>query len=864
MRHHLEALIDPKRVLVVHMAAGDVLRERLLAPFTASKALAVSHVRANVEGTFEFPGGKFDLAVLLVEEAVMLACVRHATENGVASAIAAPGDVPAEVSAACQALANKAGVCLLGPHAFGLQRPHLELNASLWPHLARAGGIAMLSQSSSLTSAIVDWAADTQAGFSLVASCGVDDPASLANFLDYCATDPHTSSVVVFMDDAGGTLAQARRFMSALRACASTKPVVVLKPVGAGPATDAPALAVEQDEAVFNTALSRAGAVRVWFFIQLFSAVKVLAAKHRPIGRRLAILSNSSAAMRLAQDWGRRVRVKSSNTDLPGASSTPDFAARWRKALQDALANPDNEGVLLLLAPSVHLAPELVKDLAEAAKPYAKPLIACVLGDASARPLRHIFEAQGIPALRTPEASVDAFGTLATFKYNQELLQQIPAPSARLQAADLDGARMLMLHALEQDSTSISGVKAQATLAAMGLPVARAELAVDATAAIVTAQQLGFPVAIKVTGEGITQKSRGGGVQLNLQNAREVQEAFAIVQTAARRAFKDARIAGVIVQEMVVDEHAPDAPLELLVQVRRHATLGPVIAFGAGGTAAALIADTAMELAPLNRFLAQRLIERTRISSVIAARPDADVLMTGLQEILLSVSEAVCELPMLGEMTINPLRVQAGQVRAVDATLTLLSVSGAKPYAHMVIHPFPHHLEREQTLRDGRRYTLRPIRPEDARALQSFVKQDLSDESRYMRFISSMKELSPQMLVRYTQIDYDRELAFVATLPDADNPQTERIIGISHWLLNRDNASAEYALVVGDGFQRQGVGGTLMRALEEAARDKQLQLIEGFVLASNNGMLDLMTRLSYKVEMYPDDPSLRRVWKALS
>jgi acetyltransferase len=211
MRHHLEALIDPKRVLLVHVAASDVLREKLLAPFTASKALAVTHVRANADGTFEIPRGKFDLAVLLVEDAVMLASVRHATEHGVARAIAAPGDVPAEVSAACQALANNAGVCLLGPHAFGLQRPHLALNASIWPHLARAGGVAMLSQSSSLTSAIVDWAADTQVGFSLVASCGVDDPASLANFLDYCATDPHTSSVVVFMDSAGNSIARARR-----------------------------------------------------------------------------------------------------------------------------------------------------------------------------------------------------------------------------------------------------------------------------------------------------------------------------------------------------------------------------------------------------------------------------------------------------------------------------------------------------------------------------------------------------------------------------------------------------------------------------------------------------------------------------
>ncbi|HET7773219.1 MAG TPA: GNAT family N-acetyltransferase [Burkholderiaceae bacterium] len=878
MAHALSALFDPRRVLVVHGHTLDLLRNRLLdaLPERAAGATSISRVGTDAEGRFKPPAGKFDLALLLVPDDHLLTAVRCAAEHAVARVLVAPGDTPIELTQACHVAADAGGCIMLGPHAFGMQRAHLQLNASLAETTAAPGGIAVISQSTSLTLAILDWAADTRAGFSLVSSAAPEGPVGVAQLLDFCATDTRTTAVALYMDTMPSTPAHTRRFMSALRACAASKPVVVLKPTGDGPPTDAPVVEVREDEAVFNTALSRAGAVRVWFFIQMFSAIKLLGSRQRPQGRRLAILSNSAAAARMAVDWGQRVRVRSRVTELSSTVSgakSADVAQAWSAQIRRALADEANDGVLIMVTPTATLTDAVIEELAALGKARTeapdKPLLACVLGDARARPLRQIFEKHGIPALRTPEAAVDAFGNLASFRYNQELLQQIPAPFASTAAshapADLEGARALMQHALDHEQHTLTGVTALSILSAIGLPVARAAYAADTTAAIMAAQQIGFPIVMKVQGEGIIQKSRGGGVALDLRNSRELQDALVQIKANAQRAYRGATVSGVLVQQMVTDSTAPDDAPELMLRVQRHRLFGPVISFGAGGTAAHLIDDAASELAPLNRFLAQRLIERTRVAQVLANRPDADQLMTGLQNLLLAVSEAVCELPQLTGIDINPIMVADGELKVADATLQLSRepIEPRDRYAHMVIHPYPADLVREATMRSGERYVLRPIRPEDARALQAFVKNDLSEESRYMRFISSMKELTPSMLKRYTQIDYDREMALVATLDDPQQPGTERIIGVSRWLLNRDATTAEYALAVGDGHQRQGVGGALMRMLEEVARKKHLKAIEGFVLNTNDGMLGLMTGLGYKSERYEDDPSMRRVWKAL-
>jgi acetyltransferase len=790
MPDRLKFLLAPKRVLVVYQGTT--------APAVSMRgAVDVDYAQADTDGRFTQPAAQYDLAVAFIDASVMLNTLRQLCTSQTARAVVMPGQVPLELADAAHVVANAAQVLLLGPHGFGLQLPPLGLNASAAP-LAQTGGIALLSQSSSLTAAMLDWAADNHVGFSIVASCGAQGDTSLTSLLDYCAVDAQTQAIVLYLDEVPSGRLQVRRFMSALRAAASAKPVVVLKPTGRGEATEIPTVTLAQNELVFSTALARGGAVRVYFFIQLFSALKLLTSSKHPAGRQLAVLSNSSAAARLAADWGARVRVSVQTKDLAPHLPEPEIAAAWSRQIAQAAAEPDVDALMLMLSPQQGVDAACVAQLANALTLSGKPALACVLGDAQARPLRAVLENAQVPALRTPEAAVDAFGNLATFHYNQELLRQIPPPMAGKTSFDLRKARALIAQALASGTDTLESTAAYALLRALGIERA-----------------------------------------LQVDPAQTDANAFAV---------------------------------ELRIEAHMHPQFGPVLFFGWGGAAGELVGELASELAPLNRLLAQRLIDRSPAHRVLVRTAHPELLHLQLQRHLLALSEALCELPALVDVQIDPLRYTNGQLRIGAARLRLTQPPTAQDqgslsaYAHMAIHPYPAALAQTALMKNGEfagaRYTLRPIRPEDAFPLQAFVR-DLSSESRYMRFISHLRELSASMLVRYTQIDYDRELAFVAVIPDSQSPGADQIIGMAHWLRSRDDTSAEYALAVADGFQRQGIGSTLMKALEEQARAKTLILLEGFVLTENSAMLDLMRYLGYTVEPYPADPSMRRVFKRL-
>jgi acetyltransferase len=454
---------------------------------------------------------------------------------------------------------------------------------------------------------------------------------------------------------------------------------------------------------------------------------------------------------------------------------------------------------MLLLTPQTEVDHTCADTLAQALTRCGKPVLACVLGDAQARTLRRVFEQAQVPALRTPEAAVDGFGNLATFHYNQELLRQIPPPVTGSKPINLKRVAAVLAQARVDGVTELAASAAIALLRALGLPREMALLP-------------------------------PGGLH-------------------AAVGFHDLRIEG-----------------------RTHSLLGPVLFFGAGGPTGKLVGDQASELAPLNRLLAQRLIERSRIFPELVPLAESELALVQLQNILLALSEAMCEFPELSGVVIDPIRLAPGRLRIVDARVRLATAPAEQAagqtsrYAHMAIHPYPSVLASKASMRSGAlagtEYLLRPIRPEDAFGLQAFVR-GLSDESRYMRFISHMRELSTAALVRYTQIDYDRELAFVAVLQEPGLAHSERVIGLAHWIRRGDETAAEYALAVADGYQRQGVGSALMRALEAQALEKRLAFLEGFVLAENLPMLELMQHIGYSVEGFAADPSLRRVFKTL-
>ncbi len=419
---------------------------------------------------------------------------------------------------------------------------------------------------------------------------------------------------------------------------------------------------------------------------------------------------------------------------------------------------------------------------------------------------------------------------------------------------------------LAERRSVLSEMESKTLLAAFHIPVTRTLLARTGTEAMMIATQLGFPVALKIDSPDITHKSDVGGVMLNLHNATSVRDAYEAMVQRVAHAAPQARIHGVTVQPMASAQRGREVCIGLV----RDNPFGPVITFGAGGTMIELIGDRAMELPPLNQFLARRLIERSRVAQTLGAwRGASSVDWSALEQVLLRVSEMACALPQLREMDINPLIVDAQGTVAVDARIVVseVSSSGASAqgaYGHLAIMPYPARLEQTWPLRGGGDYLVRPIRPDDAQMLQQLVR-NLSPESRYMRFASRLTELTPSMLARFTLMDYDRDMALVAvqrtrsTDEDGAEHWSERLLGVSRYAINPDPSSCEFALLVADEFAGQGLGARLMYSIMDVARERGLAEIQGLVLAENSKMLKLMRRLGFSVRAYPEEPEFKLV-----
>lgn len=913
-RHYLSPMFDPAGVLLVvsrEDPARDTswaapIRARFAAEAAAATATAGSGAAAarrvrsiarrivslEAAGNGEPPQPGCDLALIATPIGQVEAALALAAAHG-ARAAAVLDRCDDDVLA--RRLVEKARalhIRLLGPGSMGMMCPPLRLDASRLGRLPASGNVALVSQSGVLAGAVLDWAGDTAIGFSLIVSLGFEADVDLAQVLDYLAGDSRTKAVVVYLE----AVSEARGFMSALRALATVKPVVVLKAgrdasTRTGARTHSGAIAAA--DAVYSAALRRAGAVQVRLFTQLFTAVRYLAARNWPLGKRLAIVSNGHGPAMLAADqaWSQGIRLLpfGDATGLALRSRLPGIApanplnlgidaspTRFADAIEALAQDPDSDALLVLMSPGGGVDARAITDrVVSVSRGFAKPLFACWLGDSSVRELRGKLDAAGLPVFRTPEAAVDAFSTVATFHQNQLLLQQVPRSLSDMEAPDVAGARAVLEAALAQGREVLSEVESKALLAAFRIPVTRTVLARDADQAERLADEIGYPVVMKIASHDVTHKSDVGGVSLNVRNAAEVRAQFAAILESVRAALPAARLEGVTIQPMVRSRGAR----ELYVGVFRNRLFGPVIAFGAGGTRVEVVRDTTLEFPPLNAYLARSMIGRTRVAATLGEFRGAPAVDDeALARVLVRVSEMVCELPQLAEMDINPLIADERGAIAVDARIVLdpAPVAAGPRYGHMAIMPYPAHLSREARLRDGRSYLLRPIQAEDADRLQRFTR-GLSQQSRYFRFISTLNELTPRMLVRYTQIDYDRELALVAVCRKGDDAcqgvgdgpgnqgagDGDRIIGVARYLLNPDRDTCEFAIAVGDDFQGQGLGTTLMRALIDEARLRGLKRMEGYVLAINAPMIRLMRALGFTIDRDPDDETLKLVWIAL-
>ncbi|HLS42291.1 MAG TPA: GNAT family N-acetyltransferase [Paenalcaligenes sp.] len=816
-RHRLAAFFEPRSLVVIadrempHVLSDD-------SPLVGRYAFFHFEKRRpwGLPATLPFmrAGQRLDLVVLSVDTMHLPALLeRIAIWQPRALLLLASAKPSAHNKALMQQLKDwaRAHRCyVMGPDSFGIQRPSLGLNASLNPTLATKAKVALLSQSRSLSAAVLDWADDVSMGFSCLMSLGDEADISLVDVLGYFAVDPYTDSIAVIADDT----VSARKFSSALYAAAAVKPVVIL-PVASIEANASPA-----QNAVFDTLVRRVGAVRIHYFVQLFSALKVLVHARRPKGAGLALLSNGEGAAGLATEVIRRANtaylatLKPQTLDALAAFSAegdrvanpvvryrPITAEYVRDSVLALNADENVAGILVLLAPDPLADFEAItQELIELTARLRKPIISCLIGERSMRPLRYRLDVAGAPAFRTPDTAANAFDLLAAHHESQIVAQQVLPPEPLGVAPDVDAARALLQQLIAQQRTQLDAAEVGQLFSYFAIPI-------------------------------------------HVLN----DTAFAEKQQEA--------------------ELSP-----LSIRVRRDPKVGPYFSVSPGGADGGAVTNYRnLELPPLNRVLANQLLQRCPGWASLYQKQVTPVVLELLKDTLEHVSEMISELPELESLSIDPLIADSHQLYAgaVDISLVPTHINEsvqASGYAHLAIHPYPRHLVQEQQLRDETPWLMRPIRPEDAYALQEFIR-DLSLETRYMRFVSMMRELTPQMLARYTRIDYDRELALVATVwhpnPEDRGRLYEKVVGFAHYLRNRDGLGAEYALVIADDWQRRGLGTTLMQGLITAARHQRLHYIDGYVLAKNQPMLKLMRSLGFTVERDELDPALRRVWLKL-
>jgi acetyltransferase len=889
--HYLRSALAPRSVAVIGAterrgALGYDVFANLLAGGFKGRIDAVNPKYTSVQGQPCVPTLRAlpqapDLAVVVTPSHTVPALVTDAGARGVpnmlvlSAGFAEIGPEGKKLQDEVLSVARRNGVRLIGPNCLGILRPSIGLNATFARTSARAGSVALVSQSGAVAAALLDYAWAAGFGFSSVVTTGDGSDVEFAEVLDFLSVDSETRSIALYVEG----VHKPRLFLSAVRAAAGVKPVVVLKAgrhtVGSNAALSHTG-ALAGNDRVWDTALRRSGAIRIREYDQLFVASETLSNGRMPRGSRLAIVTNGGGPGVLAADAvADHGAVLASLSDQGRAALDALLPSTWShsnpvdvigdadpqrlaRAFEILAADPDNDGVLVLFCPTVRAgADDAARALLAPVNATPKPIVLAWLGEQDAAKGRSVFKEAGLTALASPEHGVEAFTFLAQHVHNRELRLQLPPPvdpaPAGSRPLDIGAARQIVETVRKSGRNVLGEDEAKAMLAACGIEVAQGRLATSAEQARELAEQIGFPVVLKVRAEGVTHKSEVGGVLLSLKTAEEVALGFELIRERVEKRAPQAHFTGVLVQNMISRPHGR----ELIIGIARDLSFGPVLTFGMGGIAVEVVSDSALALPPLNRVLASDLIDRTRVSRMLdrfRGMPAVD--LNRLIDALLRVSELACELPCLRELDINPLLADEQGVIALDARVVVddQAIAPDAAYSHLAIHPYPKALERELQLPDGTRLFLRPIRPEDAEAEQRFVSR-LSRRTLYLRMHASLRELSVEQLIRFTQIDYDREMALVA-VDQATEPGEIRAIGRYARLAGGERA--EFGVTVEDSWQGRGLGHAVMEALENCARDRCLGEIFGYVLKENDPMRQMMLARGYVPHRDEDDAHVIR------
>ncbi|QDZ27990.1 GNAT family N-acetyltransferase [Noviherbaspirillum sp. UKPF54] len=744
---------------------------------------------------------------------------------------------------------------ILGPNCVGLLVPKIGLNASFAHISALPGKIAFVSQSGAMVTGVLDWARSRGIGFSKFISLGDSADIDFGDVLDYLASDSDTQAILMYMEAASA----ARKFMSAARAAARAKPTLVIKagraPEGAkAAASHTGALAGADD--VYDAAIRRAGMLRVYSTTDLFDAAETLAHARPMKGDRLAIMTNGGGPGVMATDaliaqQGRLASLSEQalaklDEILPGTWSHGNPvdiigdapAQRYINTLRALLQEPEADATLFIHAPTAIVpSDEIAQAVAPVIKGAPRNVLACWLGGESVARARAIFSDAGIATYDTPEEAVRGFMQIAEYHRNQALLMEVPPSVTHAQPGEREEARAVVQRVLAAGRNMLSEPEAKQVLAAYGIPVVQTRSARSVEEAVQHAAEIGFPVALKIISADITHKSDVGGVVLDLADETSVAAAAVAMHRRLRELRPRAQLQGFSVQSMV---RRPEAR-ELIVGVTTDAVFGPVILFGQGGIAVEVTADHAVALPPLNMVLARDLIARTRISRLLAAYRNLEAAdVDAVCRTLIQISDLVVDIPEIAELDINPLLADRNGVIALDARIRVVQARGSG-VDRLAIRPYPGELE-EQIEWQGAPLVLRPIRPEDGPQHVEFFAMLEPDDIRYRMFIS-MRQLSKSDLARFTQIDYDREMAFIATRAGEDGKA--ETLGVARVIADPDNISAEFAIIVRSDLKGKGLGALLLSKLIAYCRARGTHEIVGETISHNHGLLMLAKKFGF-------------------
>jgi acetyltransferase len=888
----LDALFLPDSVAVVGATertgtVGRTVLDNLLHPSFRGRVFAVNSRHAEVCGRKAYPSigdipEKVDLAVVATPAPTVPAIIGQCVDAGVKSAVVISagfrerGAEGVELERQIQEELRRGSMRLIGPNCLGIMNPSAGLNATFAKDAPRPGNVAFLSQSGALLTAILDWGQLEQVGFSAIVSTGSMLDVGWGDLIYHFGDDPNTQSILLYMESVG----DARSFLSAAREVALRKPIIVIKAGRSEAASQAAAShtgALTGSDEVLDAAFRRSGVLRVNAIGDLFYMAEVLSKQPRPKGPRLTILTNAGGPAVLATDAliassGQLAVLSEKNLqELNGflprhwSHNNPiDIlgdadSERYAKAIEIASNDPDSDGLLVILAPQGMTDPAAI---AERLKPYAKssgkPVLTSWMGGTSIASGVSILNAAGIPTFPFPDTAARAFTYMWRYSYNLRGIYETPtlAEGGELDPHSRSHAENVIETVRHQGRVLLNEFESKQVLSHYGIPTVETRIALTEDKAAACANDLGYPVVLKVFSETITHKTDVGGVKLNLEDEPSVRAAFQAIKSSVAKISGLEHFSGVTVQPMVRLEG-----YELILGSSVDSQFGPVILFGSGGPLVEVYRDHALALPPLNSTLAQRMMEQTRIFTALkGVRGRKAIDLPALEGLLVRFSQLVTEQPWISEIDINPLLASPERLLALDARIVLHPPeTDAQHLPKAAVRPYPSQYISSWVMKNGTSITLRPIRPEDEPLMVKFH-ETLSDRTVYLRYFHSLSlssRVAHDRLVRICFVDYDREMAIVAEHRDTSGQH--RIMGVGRLVKSHAKNEGEVAVLISDACQNQGLGTELFRRVIQVARDEKLARVDAEILPDNLSMKKIAKHLGFRVQGFDDPTSIRAV-----